>query len=38
MAVTEAAFPTEFTPNDPGEHELTCQMGMLRGRIVVEAT
>ena len=22
---------------EPGEHEFTCQMGMLRGRILVEA-
>lgn len=26
----------EFMPADPGEHEFTCQMGMLRGRILVE--
>lgn len=38
-----AALPTgkvvavEFLPTEPGEHEFTCQMGMLRGRIVVEA-
>ena len=30
--------PVEFMPADPGEHEFTCQMGMLRGRILVEAT
>ena len=30
--------PVEFLPADPGEHEFTCQMGMLRGRILVEAT
>ena len=29
--------PVEFMPGDPGEHEFTCQMGMLRGRIIVEA-
>ena len=29
--------PIEFMPGDPGEHEFTCQMGMLRGRIIVEA-
>ncbi len=38
-----AALPTgkvvavEFLPTQPGEHEFTCQMGMLRGRILVEA-
>ena len=25
----------DFTPDAPGEHEFSCQMGMLRGRIVV---
>ncbi len=29
--------PVEFMPGEPGEHEFTCQMGMLRGRILVEA-
>ena len=29
--------PLEFLPADPGEHEFTCQMGMLRGRILVDA-
>lgn len=38
-----AALPTgkvvsiEFTPEEAGEHEFTCQMGMLRGRILVQA-
>ena len=38
-----AALPTgqvvtvEFMPGEPGSHEFTCQMGMLRGQIVVEA-
>ena len=27
----------EFLPAEPGEHEFTCQMGMLRGRILVDA-
>jgi plastocyanin domain-containing protein len=27
----------EFVPVDPGEYEFTCQMGMLRGRVVVES-
>ena len=35
---TGQVVPVEFMPGDPGEHEFTCQMGMLRGRIVVEAT
>ena len=34
---TGAIVPVEFMPGDPGEHEFTCQMGMLRGRIIVEA-
>ncbi len=29
--------PLEFLPKDPGTYEFTCQMGMLRGRLVVEA-
>jgi plastocyanin domain-containing protein len=28
--------PVEFTPAAPGTFEFTCQMGMLRGRLVVE--
>jgi plastocyanin domain-containing protein len=27
----------EFLPTEPGEYEFTCQMGMLRGRLIVEA-
>ncbi len=34
---TGSVVPIEFMPGDPGEHAFTCQMGMLRGRIVVEA-
>ena len=34
---TGTVVPIEFMPGEPGEHEFTCQMGMLRGRIVVEA-
>jgi plastocyanin domain-containing protein len=34
---TGTIVPIEFMPGDLGEHEFTCQMGMLRGRIVVEA-
>jgi plastocyanin domain-containing protein len=26
----------EFTPDTPGEYEFQCQMGMLRGKLVVE--
>jgi plastocyanin domain-containing protein len=26
----------EFVPNEPGEFEFTCQMGMLRGKLIVE--
>lgn len=27
----------EFLPTEPGEYEFTCQMGMLRGRLIVES-
>jgi plastocyanin domain-containing protein len=27
--------PVEFTPQDPGEYEFTCGMGMLRGKLIV---
>ena len=27
--------PIEFTPEQPGEYEFTCGMGMLRGKVVV---
>lgn len=26
----------EFLPEDPGEYEFTCQMGMLRGKLIVD--
>ena len=26
----------EFLPETPGEFEFTCQMGMLRGKLIVE--
>ncbi len=29
--------PVELMPKEPGTYEFTCQMGMLRGRLVVEA-
>jgi len=28
--------PVEFVPGTPGTYEFTCQMGMLRGRLVVQ--
>ena len=28
--------PVEFLPNEPGEYEFACQMGMFRGKIIVE--
>lgn len=28
--------PIEFTPETPGEYDFQCQMGMLRGKLVVE--
>jgi len=28
--------PIEFLPKEPGEYEFACQMGMFRGKIVVE--
>ena len=28
--------PIEFLPEKPGEYEFTCEMGMLRGKLVVE--
>ena len=28
--------PIEFTPQTPGEYEFTCQMGMFRGKLIVE--
>jgi len=30
------AVAVEFVPETPGEYEFTCQMGMLRGKLVVE--
>ena len=30
------SVPLEFLPKDPGTYEFTCQMGMLRGQLVVE--
>jgi len=28
--------PVEFLPEKPGEYEFACQMGMLRGKLIVE--
>jgi len=28
--------PVEFLPKEQGEYEFACQMGMLRGKIIVE--
>ncbi len=28
--------PVEFVPDKPGEYEFHCQMGMLRGKLIVE--
>ena len=28
--------PVEFVPDKPGEYPFSCQMGMIRGRLVVE--
>ena len=28
--------PVEFLPEMPGEYEFSCQMGMLRGKLIVE--
>ena len=28
--------PVEFLPDKPGEYEFTCQMGMFRGKLIVE--
>ena len=28
--------PVEFVPDKPGEYEFSCQMGMFRGKLIVE--
>ena len=28
--------PVEFVPQQPGEYEFTCQMGMIRGKLIVD--
>lgn len=30
------AVPIEFVPNERGEYEFSCQMGMLRGKLIVQ--
>ena len=32
---TGTDVPLEFTPTKPGEYEFACQMGMLRGKVIV---
>jgi plastocyanin domain-containing protein len=33
---TGETVAVEFVPQDPGEYEFACQMGMLRGKLIVE--
>lgn len=33
---TGQSVPVEFVPERPGEYEFTCQMGMIRGKLIVE--
>jgi len=33
---TGERVPVEFVPEKPGEYEFACQMGMLRGKLIVE--
>lgn len=33
---TGETVPVEFLPQEAGEFECSCQMGMFRGRLVVE--
>jgi plastocyanin domain-containing protein len=33
---TGETVPVEFLPDRPGEYEYACQMGMLRGKLIVE--
>ncbi len=32
----EEPVPLEFLPKEPGEYEFACQMGMFRGKVIVE--
>ncbi len=33
---TGETVPVEFLPEQPGEYEFSCQMGMFRGKLIVE--
>ena len=33
---TGETVPVEFLPEQPGEYEFSCQMGMLRGKLIVQ--
>jgi plastocyanin domain-containing protein len=33
---TGETVPVEFLPEKPGSYEFTCQMGMFRGKVIVE--
>ena len=33
---TGETVAVEFVPQDPGEYEFACQMGMFRGKLIVE--
>jgi plastocyanin domain-containing protein len=33
---TGETVAVEFLPDKPGEYEFTCQMGMFRGKLIVE--
>ena len=33
---TGETVAVEFLPNEPGEYEFACQMGMFRGKLIVE--
>ena len=33
---TGETVAVEFVPNEPGEYEFACQMGMFRGKLIVE--
>ena len=33
---TGETVAVEFVPKEPGEYEFTCQMGMFRGKLIVE--
>jgi plastocyanin domain-containing protein len=36
MLTPHKTIPVEFTPDNPGEYEFQCAMGMLRGKLIVE--